>query len=733
MTDITLTVPALDKLLDYLASGVGAIAGPLLAPWRASQEGKARIITARDEAEVRRIQAETEGSTSQLIAKARAEAREYVASDQLESDGGVVESNIVRKAVRFQAEKRVRNIQAIAGHAAEELKDKEVPDHDPDPDWIARFFDGAQDVSSEELQRLWGKILAGEVKSPGETSLRTLSILRNMTQQEARDFSNLMRLRIDGFIFNEGLQRVLGERLGLIVHFSHIGLLGGFGESQNITLGDDGTWTVEHYGHALRVEGPPSLELGPLMGYKTSVITIAGLELAKLCQHEPDLLYLSYFAKFLAKQNCKLRIGMIVDQDAKGFRYSSIHIIEPFVDSEERNQEESNNSSHKAPMQQTPAKAWTGKAYPAYKDSGVEWLGKVPQSWTMFRLKGVVANVTDLTRELDDDNIYLALEHVESWTGKFSVMNNSIDFDSQAKRFQSRDVLFGKLRPYLAKVVCPGRDGICAGEFLVLRPRHSGLLSKYLEQLLRSKPVIFAIDASTFGAKMPRADWQFIGNMRIPLPPLPEQHAIAHFLDHANQRIQRHLQAKEKLIKLLEEQKQVIIHQAVTGQIDVRTGQPYPAYKDSGVEWLGKVPEHWEVRRVKSLSLVKRGASPRPIADAKYFDEDGEYAWVRISDVTASEQYLENTTQRLSPLGQSLSVKLQPGSLFLSIAGSVGKPMITRIKCCIHDGFVYFPQLKGSTEFLFRVFSCKAPFGRLGKFGTQLNLNTDTVGNICLG
>ena len=161
--------------------------------------------------------------------------------------------------------------------------------------------------------------------------------------------------------------------------------------------------------------------------------------------------------------------------------------------------------------------------------------------------------------------------------------------------------------------------------------------------------------------------------------------------------------------------------------------EPYPAYKPSGVEWLGAVPEHWDVRRVKSLSLVKRGASPRPIADPKYFDGHGEYAWVRIADVTASSRYLERTTQRLSVLGQSLSVPLEPGTLFLSIAGSVGKPIITRIKCCIHDGFVYFPQFTGDVEFLCRIFACGAPFARLGKLGTQLNLNTDTVGNISLG
>ena len=80
-----------------------------------------------------------------------------------------------------------------------------------------------------------------------------------------------------------------------------------------------------------------------------------------------------------------------------------------------------------------------------------------------------------------------------------------------------------------------------------------------------------------------------------------------------------------------------------------------------------------------------------------------------------------------------MSVALQPGALFLSIAGSVGKPIITKIKCCIHDGFVYFPQFRGNAEFLYRVFSCGAPFSGLGKLGTQLNLNTDTVGSICLG
>ena len=160
--------------------------------------------------------------------------------------------------------------------------------------------------------------------------------------------------------------------------------------------------------------------------------------------------------------------------------------------------------------------------------------------------------------------------------------------------------------------------------------------------------------------------------------------------------------------------------------------RPYPAYKDSGVEWLGEVPEHWEVKTVKRLCLVQRGASPRPIDDPIYFDDDGEYAWVRIVDVSKSQKYLKNTSQRLSALGKSRSVPLEPRDLFLSVAATVGKPIITQIKCCIHDGFVYFVGLRENREYLFYVFSCDELYKGLGKLGTQLNLNTEIIGDIYL-
>ena len=243
--------------------------------------------------------------------------------------------------------------------------------------------------------------------------------------------------------------------------------------------------------------------------------------------------------------------------------------------------------------------------YPAYRDSGVEWLGPVPAHWEVERLKCLLANVVEQVGESAQMGTALALENVESWTGRVALADSGVSSGSQLKRFRSGDVLFGKLRPYLAKVARLTNGGLCVGEFLVLRPRHVNVEGTYFEHLLRSKPFIDEVAASTYGAKMPRAEWRFIGGMPVVRPPLTEQIVIARFLQHADRRIQRFIHAKEKLIALLEEQKRAIIHDAVTGRIDVRTGEPYPDYKESGVEWLGTVPSHWDILRLgKVINLT---------------------------------------------------------------------------------------------------------------------------------
>ena len=239
--------------------------------------------------------------------------------------------------------------------------------------------------------------------------------------------------------------------------------------------------------------------------------------------------------------------------------------------------------------------------YPAVKASGFPWLGEVPEHWDVRRLKVAAANVNDQTTTPATDEGYVALEHVESWTGRFRSTKPHGDFDSQVKRFKDGDVLFGKLRPYLAKVARPTVSGVCVGEFLVLRARERYIASTFLEQFLRCKPVIDAVSSSTFGAKMPRADWNFVGGMAIAIPPPSEQASIVRFLTHADHLTRKYIGAKRKLIALLDEQKQAIIERAITRGFD-----PSIRLKPSGVEWLGDIPESWQVAKLKHLVQKNR-------------------------------------------------------------------------------------------------------------------------------
>ena len=232
------------------------------------------------------------------------------------------------------------------------------------------------------------------------------------------------------------------------------------------------------------------------------------------------------------------------------------------------------------------------------KPSGMEWLGDVPEHWTTERLKSSMNNVVEQTTERRGADLYVALEHVESWTGRLRHAALDVSFDSQVKYFRSGDVLFGKLRPYLAKVTRPTSDGVCVGEFLVLRPRHAHATAAYMEQLLRSKPIIDAVNGSTFGAKMPRADWQFMGGMAVALPPLPEQAAIVAYLDKATADIDTTIDRARRKIELLGEYRTRLIADVVTGKLDVheaaarlpdeRERRPEPYGQAAGPESRGE-------------------------------------------------------------------------------------------------------------------------------------------------
>lgn len=218
-----------------------------------------------------------------------------------------------------------------------------------------------------------------------------------------------------------------------------------------------------------------------------------------------------------------------------------------------------------------------------------------------------------------------------------------------------------------------------------------------------------------------------IKSIWLTIPSFFEQSAIVRFLDHADRKIRRYIHAKQKLIKLLEEQKQAIIHQAVTRGLDLNV-----RLKPSGVEWLGDVPEHWDILQIRSIARVVRGSTPRPAGSSLYFHGTDE-PWITVGELTKDQDmYLCNTATRLTALGVNSSRIIKPNTLLLTNSGAtLGVPKITKIQGCINDGVAAFLRVRSDCvkEFLYFYWITQTIHLRAWvNLGVQPNLNTQIIG-----
>lgn len=284
-------------------------------------------------------------------------------------------------------------------------------------------------------------------------------------------------------------------------------------------------------------------------------------------------------------------------------------------------------------------------------ETGHAWIPKVPADWQLRRIKYCSPAIVEKTSD-SEKHPYVGLENVEPWTGRY-IAGTEEKPDAAANRFERGDVLFGKLRPYLAKVLKPDFDGRCTGELLVLRPKLYD--SRYLQYLFLSDNFIRNVDASTYGAKMPRAEWGFIGNLKSPLPPRSQQTAIADFLDRETARIDGLIAKEERLLALLEEKRTALISHAVTKGLD-----PDAELKDSGIPWLGKIPKGWEV--VKLGYLCRIGTGSKDTQDAK---DDGEYPFFVRSQIPERINSFDYDCEAILTAGDGVGV----GKVFHYVQG----------------------------------------------------------------
>ena len=267
--------------------------------------------------------------------------------------------------------------------------------------------------------------------------------------------------------------------------------------------------------------------------------------------------------------------------------------------------------------------------YPAYKDSGVPWLGRIPEHWEMLPIKAIskLRNKRGRT-DLPLLSVYRDYGVIRKDSRDDNHNRDGEDL-SAYKVVKPGYLVANKMKAWQGSLGVSLLEGIVSPAYIVCELSEK-VHPKYLHYLLRSSAYITAYNHISYGVRVDQWDMRYNDFKSLPLylPSEQEQQHIARFLDYNTAKIARFIRSKQRMIALLREQKQAIINQAVTGQINVSVndanataGTPYPAYKPSGVAWLGEIPAHWEIRRLKYMAKLKSGEN----ITSESINEKGDY------------------------------------------------------------------------------------------------------------
>ena len=249
------------------------------------------------------------------------------------------------------------------------------------------------------------------------------------------------------------------------------------------------------------------------------------------------------------------------------------------------------------------------KPYPKYKPSGVEWLGDIPENWETERGKWIFAERKEAKRP-DDEQL--------ASTQKYGVIPQKLFMELETQKVvqatagtdnfthvEAGDFVIS-LRSFQGGIEASAHKGCVSPAYTVLAPRDK-IQGDYWKHLLKSFSFLQALQTTIEGIRDGKTiKYEQFGMIRFPCPPAGLQESIANFLDSETAKIDETIKELEKSIELLNEEKTSLINEYVTGKINPETGKPYPKYKPSGVEWLGDIPEHWEVDPLFSFGRERK-------------------------------------------------------------------------------------------------------------------------------
>ncbi len=350
------------------------------------------------------------------------------------------------------------------------------------------------------------------------------------------------------------------------------------------------------------------------------------------------------------------------------------------------------------------------KKYDKYKDCGIEWIGEIPEHWEVKKLKYIAKIKTGYTPSKNDAANYS--DDGTIWV-KPDILNQFVSITNSNEKISEQGIKRQNIIPKGSVLVCCigsiGKFGV-AGIDLVTNQQINSLIFKHYVISDFGK---FIISASKF-EHIKQANGNVVkilnteGQSRIvfAIPSKPEQTAIANFLDRKTAEIDNLITQKEKLLKLYDEEKTAIINQAVTKGVPRKDGKSSVSFKDSGVEWLGQIPEHWEVKRVKHLCYVKGRVGWKGLKSSEFLQESYSYLVTGIDFKTSRINWKNCYQIDKERYEEDPYIQLKNYDLLITKDGTIGKLAIVEDlnkPACLNSGIFVVRSLLNSfsTEFLY--------------------------------
>ena len=362
------------------------------------------------------------------------------------------------------------------------------------------------------------------------------------------------------------------------------------------------------------------------------------------------------------------------------------------------------------------------------KQSGIDWIGEIPDDWKISKAKTILRNKS-IKNHPDAEvlSLYRDLGIVPK-NSRDDNHNVTSDDTASYKFVQKGELVLNKMKTWQGSLAVSDYEGIVSPAYYVCEFTNQEIDKKYIHYLLRNKMYAQEFERLSTGLRVGQWDLNIDDFLNTPIvypPKKATQQSIAEYLDSKCAQIDSIIEESKKSIEEYKAWKQSVIFEAVTGKnLNCKK-------KDSGIEWIGEIPEGWEVRKIRTIANIIRGGSPRPIDEFMTNSESG-FNWIKIGDTVKGSKYITSTKAKIIKEGLSKTRIVNPGDLILTNSMSFGEPYILKINGCIHDGWVAFSQIIKSVnkEFLYyflRSSFCNTQFQLQVDGGVVQNLNIDKI------